>query len=89
MVKENLKNELQHFLVIKSKLDYLDLNEQDLMTIHTIFSDLQVFVHGNKIITKLQRSNDFDELFDANTCLSNLLRVQCTCTGCMYVLPSP
>lgn len=53
MVKENLKNELQHFSVIKSKLDYLDLNEQDLMTIHTIFSDPQVFVHGN----------DFDELF--------------------------
>ena len=56
MVKENLKNELQHFLVIKSKLDYLDLNEQDLMTI-------QVFMHGNKIMTKLQRSNDFGELF--------------------------
>ena len=63
MVKENLKNELQHFLVIKSKLDYLDLNEQDLMTIHTVFSDPQVFVHCNKIVTKLQRSNDFDELF--------------------------
>lgn len=56
MVKENLKNELQHFLVIKSKLDYLDLNEQDLMTI-------QVFMHRNKIMTKLQRSNDFGELF--------------------------
>lgn len=56
MVKENLKNELQHFLVIKSKLDYLDLNEQDFMTIHTIFSDPQVFMHGNEIITKLQRS---------------------------------
>ena len=56
MVKENLKNELKHFLVIKSKLDYLDLNEQDLMTI-------QVFRHGNKIMTKLQRSNDFGELF--------------------------
>ena len=56
MVKENLKNELNHFLVIKSKLDYLDLNEQDLMTI-------QVFMHGNKIMTKLQRSNDFGELF--------------------------
>lgn len=56
MVKENLKNELKHFLVIKSKLDYLDLNEQDLMTI-------QVFMHGNKIMTKLQRSNYFGELF--------------------------
>lgn len=56
MVKENLKNELKHFLVIKSKLDYLELNEQDLMTI-------QVFMHGNKIVTKLQRSNDFGELF--------------------------
>lgn len=56
MVKENLKNELKHFLVIKSKLDYLDLNEQDLMTI-------QVFMHGNKIMIKLQRSNDFGELF--------------------------
>ena len=63
MVKENHKNELKNFLVIKSKLNHLDLNEQDLMTIHTIFSDPQVFVHGNKIITKLQRSNDFDELF--------------------------
>lgn len=56
MVKENLKNELKHFLVIKSKLDYLDLNEQDLMTI-------KVFMHSNKIMTKLQRSNDFGELF--------------------------
>ena len=84
MVKENLKNELHHFLEIKSKLDYLDLNGQDFIIIHTIFSDPQVFTHGNKSQSR-KDPMILMSFFVTNTCLSNLLKVQCM----SWLVPSP